>query len=659
MPDLDRARTGASHERGRATLARLRPALAERAGKRLKRRDADALVARVERRFPDVYGPLEALYGADHDLDALLGSLLRLVTDAARARSKDLRLLDHRREIDPGWHLDERQIGYVCYTERFAGSLEKVADRLDYLEELGVTYLHLMPLLRPRPAPNDGGYAVADFRTVDPRLGEMDDLERLAEALRARGVSLCIDLVVNHTAQEHEWARRARDGKQEYRDYYLLFPDRTLPDAYERTLLEVFPDTAPGSFTWNNDLDAWVWTTFYEFQWDLNYANPRVFAEMLDVMLFLANRGVEILRLDAVPFLWKRLGTTCQNQPEAHLLLQAFRGLVAMAAPAMVFKAEAIVPPNELVKYLGTDGRYRPECELAYHNQLNVMLWSSLAARDVQLMTTALGRMAQPPPTASWATYVRNHDDIGWAVSEEDAGILGLSGTAHRRFLNDFYSGRFPGSFARGAIFQENLITGDARISGTTASLCGIEQALQLGDEVLLDHAIRRFLLLYGVTFAYGGVPLIYMGDEVALPNDLSYLDDPETARDNRWLHRPFLDEEALDRRTVPGTVEHRIFNGLARFAAVRRRTGTLRAGGQIWPVATDNPRVFAFLREHPRAGRFLGLANVGDDEQSVDAAVLDGISAPRDALSPHGRFSLHGGRVWLPRLSQLWLTED
>lgn len=655
VDELDRR---GARARADAALERLRPKLRARSRRRIGAGATEVLLARLDRRFPDVHAALAQLYGGE-ELDALLERLLRVVVEGFAARPRELRALDYRREVNPEWYLSERQVGYVCYTDRFAGSLDKVADRLDYLGELGVTYLHLMPLLRPRPGPDDGGYAVADFRSVDPRLGDMDDLERLAAALRARGISLCIDLVLNHTAAEHEWAERAKAGDPAYRDYYLLFPDRGAPDAFERTLLEIFPDTAPGSFTWNPELDAWVWTSFYAFQWDLNYANPQVFAEMLDVMLFLANRGVEVLRLDAAPFLWKRLGTNCQNQPEVHLLLQAFRGLLSIAAPGVAFKAEAIVPPQELVRYLGAHERQRAECDLAYHNSLMVQLWSSLATRDVRLMTLALSRMTPTPPTTSWVTYVRGHDDIGWAVTDEDAGAVGLGGFDHRRFLNDFYSGRFPGSFARGALFQENPLTGDARISGTAASLSGIELALQLGDDRLLDLAVRRLLLLYSVVFSYGGIPLLYMGDEVALRNDRSYLQHPERAPDNRWMQRPVLDEAAVERRRRPGTLEHRVFAGIARFAEVRRTLATLRTGGRTVPLPTDDPAVFAYRREHPAAGRFLGLANFGDTERSVDAGLLAGMDTPRDALAPHGRFSVHDGRVWLPRLGTCWLTED
>src|ERR671932_687442 len=318
---------------------------------------------------------------------------------------------------------------------------------LDHLAELGTTYLHLMPLLQPRPGENDGGYAVADYRAVDPRLGTMADLEDAATALHDRGMALCIDLVLNHTAREHAWARGWLAGDPAYAGFYTAFPDRTLPDAYDATIPEVFPDRAPGSFSWVPEAcggaGGWVWTTFWPYQWDLDYANPEVALAMLGEITWLANRGIDVLRMDAVPFMWKRLGTNCQKQPEVHDLVQLLHALTRIAAPAVVFKAEAIVAPEDLVPYLGAHDRERPECEMAYHNQLMVLLWSSVAAQDARLATAALRRMRPIPSNTTWVTYVRGHDDIGWAVSDADAAAIGADGDGHRRFLNDFFSGRF------------------------------------------------------------------------------------------------------------------------------------------------------------------------------------------------------------------------
>jgi amylosucrase len=622
--------------------------------------EGDALLARVERFLPDATEAVQELYGAEHDVAVLVERLLGIVVDAAAARPDELRLLDRRREIAPDWFQSERMVGYVLYVDRFAGTLAGLRERLDYLEELGVTYLHLMPLLRPRPGPNDGGYAVADYREVDPRVGSMAELEALAGDLRRRGISLCVDLVVNHTAPEHEWAQRALAGDERYRAFYRLFPDRTLPDAYERTLREVFPEWAPGNFTWVPELDSWVWTTFREFQWDLDYTNPDVFAAMLETMLFLANRGVEILRLDAVPFLWKALGTDCENQPGAHLLLQAFRALARMAAPATIFKAEAIVPPVELTKYLGAHGdRRRNECQVAYNNQLMVLLWSALAERSTTLTAHALSELEASPSGTAWATYVRGHDDIGWAVSDEDAPAVGLNPYAHRGFLNDFYAGRFPFSFARGVPFQENPATGDARISGTAASLAGVEEALELGDERLLELALRRLLLLYGVVFSYGGIPLVYMGDELALRNDWSFTEDAEKADDNRWLHRPAMDWAAAGRRHDAATVEGRAFAGMRRLVEARRSLPVLHAGAAATPLPTDEPAVLAYARADLSGRRFLGLANFDRVPRSCDARILEAaqIERPRDALATDGAVDIAGGRIHLAPLQLLWLA--
>src|SRR4051794_4177761 len=507
-----------------------------------------AFRVRLERFFTELRDPLMSLYGDDGRFPAAFGRLLDAIAATAAGRSEELRDLDHEREITPDWLQREQAVGYVAYADRFAGDLRGVRQRLGYLRELGVNYLHLMPLLRARPAPNDGGYAVVDYGAIDPALGDMDDLRALAGELRAHGMALCVDLVLNHTAAEHPWT-------SERPDFYLSFPDRTLPDAYEATLPEVFPDTAPGSFTWVED--RWVWTTFNSYQWDLDYTNPEVFAAMAEAMLGLAAAGVDVLRLDAAPFLWKRLGTNCQNQPEVHELLQAFRAALRIAAPAVAFKAEAIVAPRDLVPYLGTGKHEGKECDLAYHNVLMVLLWSALASGRADLLTSTLLAMPPVPPGAGWLTYVRCHDDIGWAITPEDAARVGEDAYLHRRFLAAFYAGDFPGTFARGARFQPDPHTGEARISGSCASLAGLESA---PDAVAEDLAIRRVLLLHAIAFAHGGLPLIYMGDELGQLSDSSYLAEPDKADDNRWMHRPRMDWDAAARRHDPESVEGRLF---------------------------------------------------------------------------------------------------
>ena len=632
---------------------------------RLGLAEADAFLTRLEQLSFDILEPLRQLYGGVVDVNAFATELVLDALRAAAQRPAALRLLDRRREIDPAWFQRSRMIGYVCYADRFAGSLQGVRQHLDYLVELGVTYLHLMPLLRPREGENDGGYAVMDYDAVDPRVGTMDDLQALAGDLHERGLVLCIDLVLNHTAREHEWARKALAGEPGYREMYLVYPDRTQPDAYERTLPEVFPGSAPGSFTQVPGL-GWVWTSFHEYQWDLNYANPAVFRAMLGTMFTLANRGIDVLRLDAAPFLWKRLGTDCQNQPEAHLLVQAFRALTRLAAPGLLLKAEAIVSPEMLAQYLGGHDRYRPECDLAYDNQLMVMLWSTLATRDVRLAETALIRRRAAPTPTSWVTYVRCHDDIGWAVSDADAAAAGLNGFAHRRFLSDFYAGGFPGSFARGARFQDNPATGDARTSGAAASLCGIEAALEAGAEAespgdasALTAALRRLESMYAVAFSFGGIPLIYMGDELAMRNDSHWTQDQAHAHDNRWMHRPLMDWSAAARRRDPGSLEGRMFAAIRALARARRSLLALRSGGTTELLPTENRSVLAYRRTHPRSAPFLSLTNFSDIPRSADTAILAraGLHDPVHVHSTTGKLALADGQIELPPWGFVWLT--
>ncbi len=621
--------------------------------------EAEAFRARLEVVRSDLLEALGAVYDQRVDVSVLLADLVADAAAAAASRPLPLRRLDRRREVDPAWFLRQDVVGYVCYADRFAGDLPGVRDRLDYLCELGVRYLHLMPLLKPREGESDGGYAVQDYTAVDPRLGTMADLESLAGDLHDRGVALCVDLVLNHTAQEHAWARQALAGDPHYRDYYFFFPDRTVPAAYEATLPEVFPDMAPGSFT-QLPSGEWVWTTFHQFQWDLNWANPDVFRSMLGVLFTLSNHGVDVVRLDAAPFLWKRQGTDCQNQPEAHRILQALKALVRLAMPAVILKAEAIVGPDQLVPYLGGHERFRPECDLAYDNQLMVMLWSGLASRDASLPGRALSRRPQTPPQTGWVTYLRNHDDIGWAVGDEDAWSVGWNPHDHRGFLAGYFAGRHPGSFARGEEFQVDPGSGQGRSSGTAASLAGLEQALERESDTEVTAALTRLETMYAVAYSFGGIPLVYMGDEIAMRNDWAWAEDPGHEGDNRWLHRPRMDWAAADRRATPATVEQRMFASLQGLATARGRSEALRSDAHTRVMSHDNRHVLAYLRTHPRSAPVLAFASFSDYEEWVEASLVAqaGIRHPVHLHSTEGALRWEHGRLALRAWSFLWVTD-
>jgi amylosucrase len=620
--------------------------------------DDEMFELRLARSAPDLFPMLEALYGARPDYPAFRDKLVKALRKGWNARPADLKRLDLTRDLEPDWFQRPDMAGYVFYIDRFNGSLKGVLEKLDYLQDLGVTYVHLMPCLKPRPGDSDGGYSVMDYRQINPAFGSMADFEAVSAALRARGMSLCVDLVLNHTAKEHAWAKKAAKGDATYQDYYLMFDTPDMPTLYEQTLVEVFPDNAPGNFTHYPQLGKWVWTTFNEHQWDLNWANPAVFLEIVEVMLFLANKGVDVLRLDAVAFMWKRLGTRCQSEPEVHMILQALRACSRIASAAVIHLEEAIVAPAEMLPYLGRGKHDGKEGNLAYHNSLMVQFWSALATRDTRLMTHVMGTHFPDRLTnATYATYIRCHDDIGWAVTDEDAAAVGLSGHAHRNFLSDFYEGSFPGTFATGALFQVNPLTGDKRISGSLASLAGLEQAQAKGDGAGVEMAVQRILMGHALIAAFGGIPLIYMGDEIALTNDYGYLQNPHHAHDSRWVHRPRMDWSAVEARHQADTPFARVFRGMKEILARRAATPQLHGAVPVRVVLAGNDALFAFQRLAP-TGTLLGLFNFTEHWQHLPETWVRGlgVTALHDALSD-ARVVAHHGQVVLPPYARVWLT--
>lgn len=617
--------------------------------------DDEVFELRLARSAPDLFPMLEALYATHRDYPTFRDKLVKALRKGWADRPADLKRLDLARDLQPDWFQRPDMAGYVFYIDRFNGSLRGVLEKLDYLQDLGITYVHLMPCLKPRPGDSDGGYSVMDYRQINPDFGTMADFEAVSAALRARGMSLCVDLVLNHTAKEHAWAKKAAKGNPTHQDYYLMFDTPDMPTLYEQTLVEVFPDNAPGNFTHYPEIGKWVWTTFNEHQWDLNWANPAVFLEIVEVMLFLANKGVDVLRLDAVAFMWKRLGTRCQSEPEVHMILQALRACSRIASAAVLHLEEAIVAPAEMLPYLGRGKHDGKEGNLAYHNSLMVQFWSSLATRDTRLMTHVLGTHFPDRLTnATYATYIRCHDDIGWAVTDEDAAAVGVSGHGHRTFLSDFYEGTFPGTFAKGALFQANELTGDKRISGSLASLAGLETARDAGE---VDLAVQRILMGHALIAAWGGIPLIYMGDELALTNDHGYLQDPHHAHDSRWIHRPRMDWEAAEGRETGDRPSARVFRGVRQILARRRATGELHAGHPVRVVGSGNDAVLAVQRVAP-TGVLLGLFNFTERWQHLPEGWVRalGVSRMWDELS-QAEVGLHGGQVVLPPYARVWLV--
>lgn len=604
--------------------------------------------------FPRLFGLLRELYGNQYDFFFHLEQTLETLLESFLARPKVLRKQDQRRLREPLWFKESSMLGAACYVDLFAGDLQAMHDRIPYFKELGLTYLHLMPLFKAPEANSDGGYAVSDYRQVNPSLGTMSDLKRLAAALRKEGIAMVVDFVFNHTSDEHPWARKAQQGEQEYLDYYFCFDSKGELARYEPHLREIFPEIRSGCFTWREDMQKWVWTTFNSFQWDLNYANPAVFNAMLGELLFLANAGADVLRFDALAFVWKEAGTVCENLPKAHSLIQAFNAAARIAAPGLLFKSEAIVHPDEVVRYVDYD-----ECQLSYNPLLMAMLWNSLATRDVTLMTRSLQARFPIPPDTAWVNYIRCHDDIGWTFDDRIAWDLGINPDDHRRFLNQYFTGQFEGSFARGVKFQENQTTGDCRVAGQLASLAGLEKALDEGDEDEITRSINRILMLHAIIFSIGGLPLLYMGDELALLNDYGYRQDADKQNDSRWVNRVMLREAHLQARHQAGTPTARVFSGLQRMISQRASLPVLGSGTTHF-IESGNPHVFAFTRKEGN-DLLLVLANFSDHAEPLDTQLTQTLFAAGPMVNYLGRGespALEQGRLVLAPHEVMWLGE-
>lgn len=551
------------------------------------------------------------------------------------------------------WYLSEKMTGIMLYTDHFCGDLYGLEEKLDYLSELGITYVHFMPLLQSRRGNNDGGYAVSDYLAVEPRLGDMAQLRKVIRMLKERGIRTCIDFVLNHTAKEYSWAEECRKGNPEYQDMYFLFGDDEIPKEYEKTMTEIFPGVAPGNFTYYPEMGKYVMTRFYEFQWDLNYANPQVFNKIVEVLLTLANQGIDIFRLDAIPYMWKRPGTKCMNLPEVHRLLRMMYAIIREVCPSVAFLGEAIVEPQEIVKYFGT--AQERECNMMYNASLMVLLWSSLASRDVRLMERTLAKECGVPSGGAWVNYARCHDDIGWGFAEEVQRGLGIDPEAHKQFMISYMKGDFPGSFSRGELYEFNPQTMDARNSGTLASMCGLEQALQEKHAYKIDLAVKRILLIHSVIFAYTGIPLIYSGDEIGQLNDWGYKNDAEKAGDSRWLHRGDMDWNAAERRDDLSAVQGRIFQGIKGMIKIRKDCPYFRSDLASNPVDLDNQAVFGFHK----GDKMMVLANFSEHEQWINADRFDwfGLPGEMEDLITGRKIRSYKNRILLGPYEYLWLV--
>ncbi|MCQ4831815.1 MULTISPECIES: alpha-amylase family protein [Hungatella] len=605
-----------------------------------------------EARFNQYYDELKWLYcelykNQDEALELLCGQMYRFYTE----RKAALKRMDRERAKNPQWYKGNRMVGMMMYTDAFAGDLKGVLKHLNYIEECGVNYLHLMPLLDTPEGRSDGGYAVSDFRKVRPDLGTMEDLECLAAECHKRDVSICLDFVMNHTSEDHEWARKARMGDPEYQSRYFFYDNYDLPAQFERTVPEVFPTTAPGNFTWVADAGKYVMTTFYPYQWDLNYWNPVVLNEMVGNMLNLVNRGIDVIRIDAVPYIWKQLGTNCRNLPQVHSIVRIMRIICEIVCPGVLLLGEVVMEPDKVVPYFGSVEK--PECHMLYNVTTMAATWNSVATKDIRLLRQQMNVVSSLPKDYVFLNYLRCHDDIGWGLDYPWLKQFGIDEVSHKKYLNDFLTGQYPGSFGRGELYNSDPESGDARLCGTTASLCGIEKAAYERDEEALKKAVRLDLMLHAYMLSQSGIPVIYSGDEIGQENDYTYHENPKKWDDSRYLHRGSFRWDLEKKRSVKGSLQETIFEGIKKLESIRAQFPVFCTDAEVWTIDTWDDAVLGLVR---RSGeeKLIALFNFSEFDKVAWINEEDGMY--KDLIS--GR-RMEAKGVQIPAYGVYWLMRE
>lgn len=583
----------------------------------------DAIEATYRKRFDRHFEELRWLYMELYGNSSMFAELCDNMKRFYMERNTDLRASDASREKRPDWYKQNDMMGMMFYIDNFAGNMKGVQKKLDYIEQCGANYIHLMPFLDTPEGRSDGGYAVSDFRKVQEKLGTMEDLEHLTAACHEKDINVCMDFVMNHTSEDHEWAKRARQGDGEYMGRYFFFDNWGIPAKYEQTVPQVFPTTAPGNFTWLPDAGHFVMTSFYPYQWDLNYRNPRVFNEMMYNFLFLANKGIDIVRIDAVPYIWKELGTTCRNLQQVHTIVRMMRMIGEIVCPGILLLGEVVMEPEKVVPYFGTVEK--PECHMLYNVTTMATTWHTVATRDVSLLKKQLDIVDSLPKDYVFLNYLRCHDDIGWGLDYATLEQEGMMERSHKQYLNDYFQGYAGNSTSRGELYNADPVTGDARFCGTTASMCGIEKAGFEQDPAAMDLAIRKDLMLHAYMFMQSGIPVLYSGDEIAQVNDYTYKDDPNKVADSRYIHRGVMHWDLAEKRNDLSTVEGKMFLGLQKLEQIRKEEKAFVSYADTWTVETWEKGVLCIGRFYD-GEKIYGLFNFSEYDKTAWINENDGL---------------------------------
>ncbi len=600
-------------------------AVAETTGRKAETADRTAdegLTKIFEERLHRHHDELRWLYMELYENDSMFAELCDQMYQFYMERNDELKKLDTNREKDKEWYKKNDMLGMMFYIDNFAGNMKGVQSRLDYIEQCNVNYIHLMPFLDTPEGRSDGGYAVADFRKVQEKLGSMEDLDALTAACHKKGINVCMDFVMNHTSEDHEWAQKARQGDGEYMSRYFFYDSWDIPAQYEKTVPQVFPTTAPGNFTWLEDIGHYVMTSFYPYQWDLNYRNPRVFNDMMYNFLYLANRGIDIIRIDAVPYIWKELNTPCRNLQQVHTIVRMMRIIGEIICPSVLLLGEVVMEPEKVVPYFGSVEK--PECHMLYNVTTMATTWHTVATRNVKLLKRQLDIVNGLPKEYVFLNYLRCHDDIGWGLDYATLQAEGFGERSHKQYLNDYFQGYAGDSTSRGELYNADPVTGDARFCGTTASMCGIEKAGFEQDEAAMERAVRMDLMLHAYMFMQSGIPVLYSGDEIGQVNDYTYKEDPNKAADSRYIHRGAMNWKLAENRKDPDTVEGKMFQGLAQLEQIRRSEKVFMTEADTWTIETWDDAVLCIGR-YFEGEKLIGLFNFSEYDRTAWIKEADG----------------------------------
>ena len=583
---------------------------------------ADTVKKIYKERFERHFDELRWLYMELYDNSSMFAELCDKMEGFYKERGKDLKALDEKREKQPDWYKQNDMLGMMFYIDNFAGNMKGVKSKLDYIEKCNVNYIHLMPFLETPKGRSDGGYAVSDFRKVQENLGTMEDLEKLTDACHKKGINVCMDFVMNHTSEDHEWAKKARQGDGEYMSRYFFFDNSYIPSLYEKTVPQVFPTTAPGNFTYLQEEGHFVMTTFYPYQWDLNYKNPRVFNEMMYNFLYLANKGIDIIRIDAVPYIWKELNTSCRNLSQVHTIVRMMRMIGEIVCPGILLLGEVVMEPEKVVPYFGTVEK--PECHMLYNVTTMATTWHTVATRDVRLLKKQLDIVNSLPKDYVFLNYLRCHDDIGWGLDYGTLMTEGIGERSHKKYLNDYFQGYAGNSNSRGELYNADPVTGDARFCGTTASMCGVEKAGFENDEAAMEKAIRMDVMLHAYMFMQSGIPVLYSGDEIGQVNDYTYKEDPDKAPDSRYIHRGVMNWELAGNISKKDTVEAKIFHSLEQLEQLRKKEKVFVSSAVTWTIETWDNSVLCMGR-YFEGEKIIGLFNFSEHDKTAWINETDG----------------------------------